>query len=599
MSTIEKRGEAIDLARYKQAADEIETGKKDDALWYKAFAEGGGDENATKATYIRLRVDQLRRADVAASAVRVTATQPSPAYTPATPTAKPKQNGAKNLYDVLCITKDAGDEQILAGYQTQKSILDARENQDAETKNSLIFIQHAKKVLLDPVKRAAYDARITAEAAQPEKVGHEKSSGGGPTSASEPLSNSELYQAYLGEKNQAYYLEKFERFDRQDDGMHVSWNWGAFSFFVIWPLYRKMYLWSFSILIISAIFKVIESHATSALLLLFAGSLDISLIVAFVVFSNALYHRKVKKEIATAQRMTRNDNDLIEILREKGGVNSWAVWVFWISLLITITGIVAAVAIPAFSDSTKKAKAQANGNVPQAATVPQNQQSQPLSRDTFSQTPEATTSKEMEQIAAKEESDRIKWLYETKNYEGIVLEFTSDKKFFFSDYYKIGTAFYETGRHAQAVGILLQAEINFPDDSLIKNGLGNSYLSLGDMTNAIKKYQEAEALHPNNTVIKSNFGNAYYSAGDHPNAIKKYREALALDPYNHHAQKGIKMIEQDQVRIANENKREAEQKRTRLTPAEPERQAARVAEDAESQKTTGDIICKMSYGACR
>lgn len=215
MSTIEKRDEAIDLARDKQAAEEIETGNREDALWYKAFAEGGGDENATKAAYIRLRVEQLRRAAIAASAVRDTATQSNPAYTSATPTAKPKPNGAKNLYDLLGITQGASNEQILAGYQLQKWELEAQENKDTETNKKLIIIEHAKKVLLDPVRRAAYDARITAEAAQPEKVGREKSSGSKPTSASEPLSNRDLYAAYLGEKNQDYYLNKFEEFDRR------------------------------------------------------------------------------------------------------------------------------------------------------------------------------------------------------------------------------------------------------------------------------------------------------------------------------------------------------------------------------------------------
>lgn len=161
ITSIEKNDEAIDLARYKQAAEEIETGKRDDALWYKAFAEGGGDENATKAAYIRLRVEQLRRAAVAASAVRVTATQPQTVKPQAaTQPTKPKPIGAKTLYGVLGIARDANDDQILAAYQKQIASLYAQDNQDAEAKNKLIFLRHAKEVLLDPVKRAAYDARI-------------------------------------------------------------------------------------------------------------------------------------------------------------------------------------------------------------------------------------------------------------------------------------------------------------------------------------------------------------------------------------------------------------------------------------------------------
>lgn len=380
MSTIEKRDEAIDLARYKQAAEEIETGNRDDALWYKAFADGGGDENATKAAYIRLRVEQLRRAAVAASAVRVTATQPSPAYTPATSTARPKPNGAKSLYDVLGIAQGANDEQILAGYQTQKNILDARENQDAETKNSLIFIQHAKEVLLDPAKRAAYDARITAEAAQPEKVGREKSSGSRPTSASEPLNNRDLYAAYLGEKNQDYYLNRFEEFDRRGDGIHASLNPNAILFFGLWTLYRKMYGWFLinviAFVILSAVSAIIWEvvwkirTAPPYLLLLY--------FVLMGVFADTLYHKHVKKKIAAAKTIARNDNELIESLKRKGGIHAWVIWVVLATFII---GIIAAIAIPAYSDYTKKAKAQIGGNVPQATRELPNPLGQGVSYD--------------------------------------------------------------------------------------------------------------------------------------------------------------------------------------------------------------------------
>jgi|GEM_PF-3877794 len=60
--------ESIDLARFQQAAKELESGEKEEALWFKAFAEANGNEQATKAAYIRLRVEQLRRYAVAAAA---------------------------------------------------------------------------------------------------------------------------------------------------------------------------------------------------------------------------------------------------------------------------------------------------------------------------------------------------------------------------------------------------------------------------------------------------------------------------------------------------------------------------------------------------
>lgn len=49
-----------DLLRYKIAGDELNSGKVENAVWYKAFSESNGDDKATQAAYIRLRVEQLR-----------------------------------------------------------------------------------------------------------------------------------------------------------------------------------------------------------------------------------------------------------------------------------------------------------------------------------------------------------------------------------------------------------------------------------------------------------------------------------------------------------------------------------------------------------
>lgn len=55
-----------------------------------------------------------------------------------------------------------------------------------------------------------------------------------------------LYEAAIGEKNQGYYVAKFEDFDRRGPGLHASWNWAAFFFMGAWALYRKMYVWFFA-----------------------------------------------------------------------------------------------------------------------------------------------------------------------------------------------------------------------------------------------------------------------------------------------------------------------------------------------------------------
>ncbi|MFT4589121.1 MAG: hypothetical protein ACI9VS_002497 [Candidatus Binatia bacterium] len=49
---------------YEIVAKEIRQNRINDAVWTKAIAESGGDENKTKAVYIQLRVKQLMRDDV-------------------------------------------------------------------------------------------------------------------------------------------------------------------------------------------------------------------------------------------------------------------------------------------------------------------------------------------------------------------------------------------------------------------------------------------------------------------------------------------------------------------------------------------------------
>ncbi|MDR1162910.1 MAG: DUF2628 domain-containing protein [Candidatus Accumulibacter sp.] len=52
-------------------------------------------------------------------------------------------------------------------------------------------------------------------------------------------SQEELFKAVIGPQNQSYYLERFQRFEK--NGKAVSWNWSALIFPVCWFFYRKMW----------------------------------------------------------------------------------------------------------------------------------------------------------------------------------------------------------------------------------------------------------------------------------------------------------------------------------------------------------------------
>jgi curved DNA-binding protein CbpA len=345
LNPIQQNDEAIDLARYKQAAEEIEVGKKDDALWYKAFAEASGNEQATKAAYIRLRVDQLRRAAIATAAVRTDSTQVAQSIRqplPSTTDSPCNLIHPKSLYEVLGVTEDSTYEQIIEGHRKKKEELDTQDNQDAESHNKLILIQHARDVLLDSVKRAQYDAQISAEIARPPNALPDitKARANNSNGDLNPLEQRDLYRAYLGEKNTDYYLKKFEAFDQKGDGLHASWNWPAF-LFVVWELYRKLYGWFFALLVTYSVLNFLPGSWSLLMLIPWFG---------FAIFANSLYHNQVKKKIAATQPVARSNDELLQLLRHKGGVHAWVIWAFF---TVFIFGILVAVLLPAISEKSK------------------------------------------------------------------------------------------------------------------------------------------------------------------------------------------------------------------------------------------------------
>ncbi len=168
--------EEMDLARYKTAAAELDSAARDEGVWIKAFAESGGDENASKAMYIKLRVEQLRKNAVADAARRVVGeatripsanesivgVSPTPAHAPAPALSAPQGPArvAKTLYDVVGVDRHADVAAISGAIQAKKSqVTDSSDTPEGRQRLE-ILLQNAAEVLLNPNKRRAYDERV-------------------------------------------------------------------------------------------------------------------------------------------------------------------------------------------------------------------------------------------------------------------------------------------------------------------------------------------------------------------------------------------------------------------------------------------------------
>lgn len=178
-----------------------------------------------------------------------------------------------------------------------------------------------------------------------------------------------LYNTALGEKNRAYYVRKFQKFDHEGLRLKVSWNWPAFFFGGIWALYRKMYGWFFGWWFVVTVLTVFKTIPNAAIQLTLAA-VAVTCWLGFAVFANSFYHSKIKARIANANKAYSDAAVVDSRLGAKASIHPWVPMVFG---AIPVIGIVAAVAIPAYLGKAREQVAsiqlEATANVPTQATA--------------------------------------------------------------------------------------------------------------------------------------------------------------------------------------------------------------------------------------
>ncbi len=144
-------------------------------------------------------------------------------------------------------------------------------------------------------------------------------------------SRAELYRAFIGKRRTEYYLRRFASFDEQGGGFYPSWNWAAFLFLPLsplWALYRGMHgvfwLWVFGMLfgipaVLLALLGLLPDEIAAAMftVALFVGW------IGFAMYANALYYKHAQRRIRKAQARQEEHDDVLSYLESKGGTHAW------------------------------------------------------------------------------------------------------------------------------------------------------------------------------------------------------------------------------------------------------------------------------------
>lgn len=173
-------------------------------------------------------------------------------------------------------------------------------------------------------------------------------------------SDEETWKAAIGPKNQAYYLDKFAKVRDGGGGLMASWHWPAFFVTWYWLLYRKMWAWAivyfFLPALVAVIFGILAgiSGKPGIADLYAVVQLGLSFIVAPIV-ANSLYFRHCAKKIASIDSSVSRDRQLAR-LEAQGGTSNIVLIIVLLFGGVALIGILAAIALPAYQDYTKRAK---------------------------------------------------------------------------------------------------------------------------------------------------------------------------------------------------------------------------------------------------
>jgi len=129
---------------------------------------------------------------------------------------------------------------------------------------------------------------------------------------------------------------------------------------------------------------------------------------------------------------------------------------------------------------------------------------------------------------------------------------------------KQGESFYNEEKFDDALNLLVDAQIEAPENIKLKYNIASSHYKMKNYEEAVKGYQDVAATAQDAKVEETalyNIGNAMYRQGKLQEAVEYYKKAIELDLEDKDAQHNLEFVREEIKKKINESKKTEQQQK--------------------------------------
>jgi len=129
---------------------------------------------------------------------------------------------------------------------------------------------------------------------------------------------------------------------------------------------------------------------------------------------------------------------------------------------------------------------------------------------------------------------------------------------------KNGESLYKGERFDEALDLLVDAQIEAPENIKLKYNIASSHYKMKNYEEAVKGYMDIAATAQDAGIEEQalyNIGNAMYRQGKLQEAVEYYKKAIELDPEDKDAQHNLEFVREEIKKKINESKKTEQQQK--------------------------------------